>query len=196
MNKILLLLGIVILFGCNSNPKQAFPIPNEKDINEIVKAVIKADSVYFSDKKLSVDLYKIKIVRPNSIDGVYIPPPVGGNLNINQLIDTVHYKKLFFSKKDSLYLLFQNDTLKKFRIDSSLVTNFKTTTNAIQAQNRKIDKPESFIQISIPIFSLDQNHAYIQNDYLCSTCGGGMGIFLEKIKGHWKIVQAFRTWYS
>jgi hypothetical protein len=195
MNRILFFLGFVILFGCKSKPKEVYPIPNEKDINEIVKATIKYDSVITSNRALSIDLHKIKIFNPNPIDGVYIPPPVS-DLNVNQLTDTRYLHQTYFSKKDSLYLLFQNDILKQFRLDSNVVVKYKLTSKAIQEQNKKTDKYEPYLQISIPIFTLDQKHAYIQFDYLCAGCGGGTVFFLEKSNGHWKIVKFITTWRS
>jgi hypothetical protein len=194
MNRFFLLVGVMILFGCSSNPKRSFPIPGTNDIDEIVRAVIVQDSLSNYKRPLSIDLKKTKVVVIKPVNGLMLPPPIG-DLDISGLINTKH-RQSYFTKKDSLYILYQNDTLKHFRFNSNLISNLKLTTNAIQEQNEKLDKYQPFLEISIPIFSLDQQYAYIQVNYLCVSCGGGTGIFLKKINKQWMIVKKYSTWRS
>ncbi|TFF33887.1 hypothetical protein [Mucilaginibacter psychrotolerans] len=54
-----------------------------------------------------------------------------------------------------------------------------------------------YYTITIPIFSLDHNMAYVQQSMLCNFLGGGAsGIYLSKINGKWKIVRRVGLWIS
>jgi hypothetical protein len=51
--------------------------------------------------------------------------------------------------------------------------------------------------MTIPIFSLDNQKAYVELGYHCGTlCGYGKAIYLKKVSGKWIIVKKFRTWIS
>jgi len=99
----------------------------------------------------------------------------------------------YFSKDDSLYIIFQNDTLKHFRLNKQLFPQLKFRPLISENSGRKSRR---YIDLSIPIFSLDQHIAYVQLNDLCPHCGSGYFIFLKKMNGKWKIVKQGMTWIN
>lgn len=198
MNRVLLYLGCVILFGCNPEPKRVFPIPNEKDINEIIATVTADDSLFYnkSRRPLSIDLQKIKIYKSDS--GLPPSPPSRSFslVGINELINEKYHKQKLFSRIDSAYLFFQNDTLQKLKLNATTLSGFTLTTIDSVLKKDNLRKSYPYIAITIPVFSLDQKKAYLEiNDY-CGMCGGGIGVYLKKINGRWEIIESFSIWMS
>lgn len=194
MNRYFLFIGGIILFGCNFKAKQNFPIPSKNDINEIIATIITQDSLLNYNKPLSIDLQKIKVNTTELPKGAFIFNIV--NIDARALIETKSDKTEFFKKSDTTYFVFQNDTISTFKIKIELVSHFKLTNLAEQNRqwNLRIGKP--FLLLSIPIFSSDQRKAYVTINDICGMCGGGKAIYLEKIKGHWKIIKKIQTWVS
>jgi hypothetical protein len=47
--------------------------------------------------------------------------------------------------------------------------------------------------MTIPLFSLDNQKAYVELGYYCGTlCGYGEAIYLKKINGKWTIVEKWK----
>jgi len=200
MNRILLLLGIITLLGCSPKPKpkQNFPVPSRADIEEVIETVLAQDSLfYFKNKKpLSIDLQKMKVYKADSTS---LPPPpflYFSPMLIGNLLNQKYLGEKLFTRRDSDYLFFQNDTLRKFKIDTSQLSDFKVTTNNVILKKIKMKEFYPFYQITIPIFSLDQKRAYLEINDRCGMCGGGQGVLLEKVNGHWKIVKVFTTYMT
>lgn len=201
MNRILLFWGIIILFGCSSAPKPNFPAPNKADIDEIVATVLAKDSLFdFIHKPLSIDLKKIQVYKSDT--SKFPPPPSFSSIFIDNLLKENNYKQKpfshpkIFSPTDSAYLFFQNDTLKKLKINSKLPSGLKLTNTMEVLKKRELKEFYPFITISIPLLSLNQKKAYLEIDDHCNMCGGGWGVILEKINGHWKILKVFTTYMT
>ncbi|MES2426225.1 MAG: hypothetical protein V4560_04600 [Bacteroidota bacterium] len=200
MRIFLTLLLCSILFSCH-DPKRDYPIPNKKDIDEVVKTVIvrydspglvingKPDTTKYSSLNsfpLSVDLAKVRVTSSE--------PGFTYTVNINDLINPL--RTFHFNKTDYNYLLFQNDTLRHFKINKGLISKRLFTSDAERKNERdKGRRLVRFYEVSIPIFSLNQQEAYVQfNIYLGFELGGGYAFILRKINGNWTIVQQWITW--
>jgi len=203
MRNIILLFTFIILSCKNSETKTEFETSKAKDINEIVETIINEDSLNVSkndknSKMLCEELTKLHIYVPEKAKNVDIPPPPpppNGNVSIESLL---HYGKLgFFSVKDSLYLVEQNSNPQKFKIDDVIFKNVNLTTRDKEISKKKLNDSFDFYEITIPVFSSDNQKAYVQLSHYCGgLCGSGKDIYLEKINGKWKIVDKCRTWIS
>ena len=104
---------------------------------------------------------------------------------------------MFFTSKDSLCLLQQNLNPKKLKIDKNFAEKLNLTTKEEELNKRKTDRKYNYFEITMPIFSLDKNKAYLEINHYCGgLCGSGKSIFLKKINGKWKIIDKWRTWIS
>jgi len=185
MRRFLIFLGVIVVLGCQE-PKSDYPIPNKTDINEIIKAVIAKDSLFNHSIPLYPRLNKLKIVETDN----YLPSPFG-SLNIRALTDSVFFR---FNNKDKPYLLFQNDNLKKFTIDT---TQFKDIIWIDSVNIKQKTGPNwSHYQFSIPIFSTNQKKALIEFDRKCSSCGEGFYVMLNKVNGNWKVISFITAWIN
>src|SRR5690606_20552213 len=99
-------------------------------------------------------------------------------------------KNIFFHYTDSTTLVEQNRCLNNLTIPKSALGKFKFTC----LENGKI--PERYIQFSFPIFSKDNKKAYIEYDQYNGFDGGGQSIYLQKIRGKWKVIEITRNWNS
>ncbi|RTY85831.1 hypothetical protein [Flavobacterium sp. GT3R68] len=205
MKYLILIITFLSLLSCKkSNEKGEFDSAKIKNINEIVETIIIEDSlnVLKSDKKsrmLCEDLIKINVYVPEkSKDGLELPPPPpSNNISINTLINSKIIEPMFFTSKDSTYLILQNSGIVKYRIDEKILAKVNFTSSEMEKTKRKIGKHYSFYEISLPLFSVDNNKAYVELGYYCgSLCGQGKAFFLEKINGKWKIIESFGTWIS
>jgi len=95
-----------------------------------------------------------------------------------------------------LYILFQNDTLKHFGFETKFIKNKKFTNNTEQQRNMRLDRYLKYFELSIPIFSSDQQSAYVEVNKFCPECGCGFAFFVKKINGNWQIVQRTNTWQN
>lgn len=200
MLKYCAIIAISLLISCNhSKIEYNFFIPDKNDINEIIKTIVRHDSAFIKSELVSADLRKLKTVAHHQKSGeLYVPPPPDYyKIEIGDLLrfKTGHQQNCF-SKQDSLYILFQNDTLKTFRIDSSSFRHIRLTTGAEQEQKEKKGNSKRYMDMSIPIFSLNQKKAYVQINNFCPGCGSGYAVFLEKKMGQWQIVAQHRTWIN
>jgi len=126
-----------------------------------------------------------------------ILPPSPGNRYINEILNTDVNNKMFFSKKDSLNIMAQSLNSQKIEIDKIILDKLNSTTFEKEMIKLKNGKQYNFYEMKVPVFSLDNQKAYVELDYRCGgLCGGGKAIFLEKIKGKWKIVEKRTTWIS
>jgi len=191
MIKYLLILNLLFVFACSRpTPKQTFPIPSKNDINEIVKAVILHDSLTEAGVPLSVDLEKKLVYTPKSRS--YPPPedPLSLNVNgrpISDIIDSINGSDRL-NAQDSLYILFQNDILTTFKIEPIFSKNLKYTSKLQQKNDYEKGKSFNFYEISIPIFSLDQQKVFVELTHFCSRwCVESKTIILKKTNGKWTI---------
>ena len=204
MRYIISILLFLFIFSCKKTEnKTQIEISNTKDINEIVLTIIIEDSLNVSinaknSKMFCEELPKLNIYIPEkSKDGEIVPlsPLLRNAVSIEELL---HYKKSeFFKVKDSLHLLKQNSNPQKFKIDKIIFDKINLTTKEIENNKRKTGKPFDFYEMTIPVFSSDNQKAFVQLNHYCNgLCGNGVSLFLEKINGKWKIVDSWETWMS
>lgn len=186
---------MIFAFSCKN---KNITIERNIEIEKIVESIITQDSlnIFKNDSTaipLNKELKKLKIyildsniekIPPKPIDGIYINDLFYYNLDV-----------IFISKKDSLDLMNQNLVLKSYRIDNSFSKKLKLTTFKEQKILSKNDRDADFLQLSIPIFSSDNNKAYVEINEICfGNCGWSKAIYLEKINGKWKIVYKHQLW--
>ena len=207
MRIFLALLLCSILFCCHE-PKKDYPVPNKKDINDVVRAVISQQTIVertdsagrIIDKQtghirinsldnlsLSVDLKKVKVV-PADQESMY-------GVTINFLVDpkiSSHFNQI-----DYHYLFFQNDTLSRFKIDTTTITNTFFTSEAKYKKRVSMGDRIPIYTLSIPVFSLDQKQAYVLLDiFIGLNNAQGYAFVVKKINGKWLIVRQWSTWIS
>ena len=146
---------------------------------------------------LCIDLRKVKVDVPVIQDNGLIIPPRPGNIYITELFSNGIQENLFFSSKDSIFILAQNSNSEKLPLAKRIADRMNITTFELEMAKRKTGQDYKFYQISIPIFSHNGLNAYVQLDYRCGTlCGNGEDIFLKKVNGEWKITAVYKSWMS
>ncbi|MBP6557969.1 MAG: hypothetical protein KAX93_05825 [Flavobacterium sp.] len=204
MRNIVLIFTFLFLLSCkNSESKTELEASKVKDINQIVQVVIIEDSLKVlkngtDTRMLCKELTKLSVYVPEKTKDGVIPPPPPPSFNQISIEDLLHYRKSFyFSAKDSLSLLNQNSNPEKFKIEESLAEKINQTTKEKEINKKKMDRPFDFYEMTIPIFSLDNQKAYLELNHYCGgLCGSGISIYLRKINGKWKIVDKRQTWMS
>ena len=200
-----ILLFVFILLSCND--KKESLIRQNETLN-IVKTIIKEKGLeivkdYPNENELPICLNLKKIIvtnkcfietkQDNKITVVKLPEKSftnNGEVCIEKIYKSKPIDNIFFLKKDSLDIINQNETFKTFKIPKSITGKFKTLE---QTKNFKVT--EEYIQFSIPIFSTNNEKAYIEFDnYTKNENSYGYSIYLEKKKGKWKIKSIERNW--
>ncbi len=208
MKKLILILLVSLSFTkCKNNDNQA-EIDSSKinEINEIVKTVILEDSLNVlknnkDSKKFCEELIKLDIYIPekrkNNEPNPPPPPPSFYKISIENLLYYKIENEFFFTSKDSLYLLQQNLNPEKLKIEKAVIKNINLTTNEKEINKIKMGKSYNFYEMTIPIFSSDNQKAYVELNHYCGgLCGSGKSIYLKKINRKWKIVDKWSTWIS
>lgn len=193
------ILTILVLFfmtlSCKKNEEKTnLDSARIENINQIVKAIIVQDSLRIlkTDEnpiELFENLKKLRIYVPTKKDieiGVPPPPPTYAT-SINKIINEKINSKLFFSNKDSLSLINQYPQLDSLKINAEILRTVISISTKKARLKTKTGEGYYFCEMTIPLFSKDNNKAYVELAYYCGRlCGGGKSIFLEKIDGHWK----------
>ena len=204
MKKPILYIVLIFVFcSCqNKNEKTSIASEQIKDINEIVEAIIIQDSLdVFSKSEDSTafcsELRKLKIHIPEKIENGLIPPPPPQGIYITTLLS----EKILgerFSAKDSLSLLKQNSNPEKQKNEKNLLNKLKSITiEKALKKKKKSEKLFTFYEMTITVFSIDRQKAYVELDRHCSgLCGSGLAIYLKKTNGKWKIIEKWQTWIS
>lgn len=209
MRIFLIFLVAVLLLGCH-DPKKDYPIPNRKDINEIVKAVISQQTIAVRfDSTGKAITGKLGIARFNALDGLHLDidlsrPWSTGDTALNHIdIESLFtpQRHADFMKKDSLYIVFQCHIQKDFKIDTAELPNSIFTSDAKMKTIRHRSREEYFsyyyYQISVPLFSSDQKQAYVMIDsYYMRSQAAGYAFVLRKINSRWTIVKQLDTWIT
>lgn len=206
MKQLLALLVTLSFLNCKNNKGEIeFNSQKVKEINEITKTVFLEENYNDSknekkSKTLCEELIKVDILIPEkrkSNERIPPPPPFFKNISIEELLNTKIENEIFFSTKDSLYLLQQNMNPPKFNIDRKMLLGINFTTKENEINKKKLTKSFDFYEMSIPFLSLNNQKAYvILNHYCGRLCGSGKVIYLKKIKGKWNIIETRRTWIS
>jgi hypothetical protein len=198
MRTFFFLIILMIAFSCQNNKKENIAIEKNNEIEKIVECVILQDSlnVFKNDSTaipLSKELKKLKVFS-GDLNAKPVPPKPVSGIYLNDLF----YYKLditFFPKKDSLQILAQNDVLKTYIINSPIAKRILMTTFEEQKKKSKKNLDANFLYLTIPIFSADNNKAYLEINEKCfGNCGWGKAIYLEKQNGKWKIIYKRELW--
>jgi hypothetical protein len=204
MKKITILLIVAFSFlKCQTKSEKTDINPKSSDdINKIVEAIILQDSLdVFKNRPnpsmFCSELKKITVEIPiKRKDGLTLPP-FPGNIYINNILNDKVDGETFFTSKDSSSIMAQNSNPDKLKIDKAISEKLSSTTFEEELNKKKNGKEYDFYNLSIPIFSLDKQKAFVELEHHCgSLCGSGKGYYLKKINGKWKIVQEWRTWIS
>ena len=173
-----------------------------KDINSIVETIIIQDSLkvlksYDYTDFLCHDLRRLLIDIPEKQANGLVLPPAPGRIYLTELLHDRIKNEIFFTTKDSSNLIAQNSKPSKFIIDKSILKNINSTSFEKENAKRKKGVNYRFYDMTIPIFSLDNQKAYVELGYHCGTlCGQGKAIYLKKLNGKWIIVKKYGTWIS
>jgi hypothetical protein len=189
-----LVLLLCFFAACKSNVKRQIQLPPAKqDIDEIVRLIVLQDSLNNTGAPLSKDLTK-NFLAFKDCDTV---PPIGQETtNIGRLLREQLNNNYFFFRRDSSYLVFQNDVIKSFRIDNEFLKIIKLTDNEEVTRIRRTGQFARYYEITLPLFSLDDKKAFVELTYRCPTCGYALTIFLEKRNGKWRILHQRADWES
>lgn len=201
MKKTLFIFTFLIVVSCGNN-KTEYVFDSEKtdNTNKIIQTLIsnKNLNVFNSSIPVCKELIGNAIYEPIPINGIIkFPPKKYKFIRINELLQKEVDGKVFFNPKDSTFIANQNLNPKKINIDIKILPKVKITT--LKEQKLKIKNSEqiNFYLINIPIFSSDNNKAYIEVDKICSgECGYGTEIYLEKLNGKWKIIKSKLSWIN
>jgi hypothetical protein len=205
MRNIILSIAFFSIFSCkNSESKVEFTSSRVKEINEIVKVIITEDSLEVfgkakGKKMLCKELIKLDIYIPEKPKNGEIPLPPPPSFNDVSITYLLHYgkKSTFFKAVDSLNLLKQNLNPEKLKVDSGLVGKVNFTTKDKEIHKKETGESYNFYEITIPVFSLNGQVAYLELNHYCgSLCGSGKSIYLKKINGKWKVIEKWKTWIS
>ena len=206
MKRIFIIVSICLLFANCKKNKSEFNNSEIKDINEIVNIVIIEDSLnvlkseseskMFCENLIKLDIY-IPEKRKENEPIPPPPPPSFNDVSIEDLLNDKIENRMFFSSNDSLFLLEQNLKSKELKIENEIIEKINTTSKNIELEKKKNGKSYNYYEMTIPIFSKDNQKAYLELNHFCGhLCGSGKSIYLNKINGKWKIVNKWRTWIS
>ena len=205
MKEILRIIIICLLFtNCKKNESE-FDSSEIKNINEIVQSVILEDNLNVLKSKSESKMFCGNLIKLN----IYIPekrkenepiPPLSESFNNVSIEKLLYYKienKMFFTTNDSLFLLKQNLKPNELEIENEIIEKINVTSKKNELEKKKIGKLYNYYEMTIPVFSKDNQKAYLELNHYCGyLCGSGKSIFLKKINGKWKIVDKWRTWIS
>jgi len=198
-----ILISLTFLSCRNNNEKVEFDNLRKNETFNIVESIITQDSlkVIKNGKNKSYFLENLKkliiIIPEKEKSGIQtIPLPFFNNVEIKDLTSRKINDRIFFTEKDSLNIIKQNENPENLKLNKKILTKINSITfNEVKAKYKKENL--NLYEMSIPIFSSNNKKAYVQlNNHCGSLCGEGTEIFLEKINGKWKIVYKQRTWVS
>lgn len=197
--------------------KYTHVLPSNNEIAAVIKAVLETDSLpmmkYFNqgrwkydsthlsvifdpDAVIITELYNIKAVNPPSVTES-VPIKVEGEIDINDLLAFEYRGQTLFNSTDSLFILFQSDTLIEHSVSSVLFNQYRFVIKNKQQEDWAKGNKYPYFEISIPIFSDDLSKAYIEVNHHCyGLCGSGMFLFLERQNDKWEIVACQERWIS
>lgn len=203
MTKLFLISFLLFLLSCGDHiSTQTLLPPDKKDINEIIEAVIRKDSLPFVKKHavgsnsipLLRSLRKVRVIFTDTTSEV--PPPVDHTtVSVFDLFNSLVDNQRFFNRADSSYFFFQNDTVKVFSIEKKILD--KLSVNTTLTEQHGMSDPNKFspyYDLTIPIFSADNTRAYVEWTTNCIGCGSATSFYLQKIDSKWKVVGWRKLW--
>lgn len=204
MRNSLLLFIIIVLLSCGKQNKTELASSRIQEIHEIIKVIIRDDSLEVlkngKDRKmLCEELVRLNIYIPEKPKNGEIPPPPPPWCNCISITDLLNYERgvTLFKAVDSLHLLKQNLNQEKLKVDSNSVDKVNFTTKDKEIQKERAEKPHDFYEMTIPVFSLNGQIAYLELNHYCGRlCGSGKSYYLKKTNGKWKIIKEWSNWES
>jgi hypothetical protein len=184
MPKFLLFILAIALLGCKG-PIRKYRTHNSNDINQVIKAVIIQDSLYLNKLPFNSQLGRLVFNRQWMF-----------SFKIDSLFS--ESRPTYFDEADYPYISFQRGNDTSFTVDKSTLPKISFTTLAEhKAKNKTTQGQFYFYEMSVPLFSVDQQLAYIQVTlYYMKSQGVGYEYFLRKTNGKWTIVFKEQTWIS
>lgn len=204
MRKIIILLIIAFTFLDFQQKTEQVEFKSEQieDINEIVQTITNQDNLNIlktnsGSRTFCTELKKITIEFGKKQKNGKIYPPPHGKLYLYFLLNQKINGEIFFSSKDSSNIMLQNLNPERLKIKETITDKLNSTSFEKEMIKQKNGNQYDFYEMTIPIFSLDRQKAYVELDHYCGFLGGGgIAIYLKKINGKWKIVEKWRTWIS
>lgn len=202
--KRILLLSIIVLFifqlilSCNENRTESC---NDKvrqtESNEISKVVVQ----FLEEKRLNFNLpicnslERLNIIAEDinkissevSLKKLDLKAP--RELYVQKLLLVKLNKKFFFKKSDSLNFVNQN-CKSQFKFSKLVLKNVKIV-DIKKIKNNSINK---YIKFTYPIFSSDNEKAYVEIDFYKKENQFGNSLYLKKTNNKWKIVDIQGLW--
>jgi hypothetical protein len=182
------LLFLYIASSILSCKNESYKTPSTNDIDKVILEAFRADyySEIFDRKDLQFES-QLKALKVFSSDSTF--SHASGRIHISELLKLNVNGKTIFGQQDSAYIFYQNEKMKNYAMNEIV---HKTILDS------KKENPIFPINtISIPIFSLDQKHAYVQISHGGTAVGGG-GFYLifKNLNGHWILVKTEDLWDS
>jgi hypothetical protein len=187
----LISLSFLLLFSCKEN----LPEPDQKEIREIVSAVM---------TKICQDTFMMKSRQPRFVsDSLYRRHLIYENdvfhyNTLNYLINDKRYLDTIpFSKSDSAYLVVQEKFIEKLKLDTTLTCLTPKSHTFLSNKAHKLMEEKhccytgGYYTFSIPIFSYDHLTAIIYIDYQGFVIDSSYTIvyIFKKTSNSWKIVK-------
>ncbi|OYU78879.1 MAG: hypothetical protein CFE23_16590 [Flavobacterium sp. BFFFF1] len=188
MKSIQILLFSLLLMNCRNSNAEIDAV-----ISEVIKydslSILKNDSValFHSLKKFNLSSYD-----DNKGKAIIVPLPGQRVFIENLLFMSVDKKKLFFTKKDSLFIREQTQSKAKISIPETFEKKTFITSDSLIYKKQHVE----YYEILEPIFSKDKLKAYTEINYRKKDFGCGFALLMEKINGKWKIIQTRPTWIN
>ncbi|MBS7253209.1 hypothetical protein [Flavobacterium branchiicola] len=201
MRKITIFL-ILIITGCSkndcSNNEKIRKIETDKIVETLLQQKYFENSkdsytVCCSLKKLQINTESIYAEPTKKIEIVKLPPRLprileNTEIYIEKLLNANSKGKKLFQIKDSINFVEQNNCFLKHKLSQNISKKLKTISVS------KIEKASNYIILSIPIFSEDNQKAYIEIDCYPKKDQYGVSVYLEKKDNIWKIKDIKSNW--
>ena len=169
-NWLLYLVVVSVFYNCKQPKSETDFVPIENnEIAAIIKAVLIQDSldVFKSEngvRMICEDLIRVNIyVAPERKAGEHLPPPPPSftTVSIQNLIHSKMHSDVFFSSKDSLFLLQQNFNPKTLKISDHIDAGINWTSLKKELQKRENNELYNYYELSIPVISYPPHKLHI-----------------------------------
>lgn len=146
-----------------------------------------------SFKKIKINTESVYTNPSKKLDVVKLPPrlPIiieNTEIYIEKLLNANLKGKKIFQISDSINFVEQNSCFLKYSLPQDISKKLKTISVF------KIQKASNYIILSIPIFSEDNQKAYMEVDCYPEKDQYGFSVYLEKKDNFWKIKDVKGNW--
>jgi hypothetical protein len=152
-----------------------------------------SDAVCNNFKKLKINSESIYKEPTNKVTIIKLPPSLprilqNTEIYIEMLLNANLKGNKIFNSKDSINFVEQNNCFFKYTLPEKISKKLKTIPVS------EIDKADNYIILSIPIFSEDNQKAYVEIDCYRKELQFGVSAYLEKKDNLWKIIDTKEIW--